>query len=127
MIYKQTNKSSGQSMVEFALILPLLVLFIIMIVDIGRITYYYSTLYNATREGTRQGIIEPDSGAMVAAARRTLIGMTVEEGNIKTTIDTTSVEMQIIYDFVPVTPGAKLILGKEKIPIKSVSKMLIEK
>jgi Flp pilus assembly protein TadG len=43
----------GQSMVEFAMILPLLVLFIIGIFDLGRAFFAYIAITNAAREGTR--------------------------------------------------------------------------
>jgi Flp pilus assembly protein TadG len=47
------NRSKGQSMVEFAMILPLFVLFIIGIFDLGRAFFAYIAITNAAREGTR--------------------------------------------------------------------------
>jgi Flp pilus assembly protein TadG len=47
------NRGTGQSMVEFAMILPLLVLFIIGIFDLGRAFFAYIAITNAAREGTR--------------------------------------------------------------------------
>ena len=46
----------SQSMTEFALIAPLLVLFIFMIVDFGRGIYYYVTLQQAVQEGARVAV-----------------------------------------------------------------------
>lgn len=47
----------GQSMVEFSLIFPLILLVIIMFVELGRVVYYYSALSNAVREGARFGTV----------------------------------------------------------------------
>jgi Flp pilus assembly protein TadG len=43
----------GQSMVEFALILPLFVLFIVGIFELGRAFFSYIAITNAAREGAR--------------------------------------------------------------------------
>ena len=50
---------NGQSMVEFAMILPLLVLFIIGIFDLGRAFFAYIAITNAAREGTRVATFWP--------------------------------------------------------------------
>jgi len=46
----------SQSMTEFALIAPLLLLFIFMIVDFGRGIYYYVTIQQAVQEGARVAV-----------------------------------------------------------------------
>jgi len=45
----------GQSLAEMALILPILLLLIMGIVDIGRAFHHYVVLENAAREGARYG------------------------------------------------------------------------
>jgi Flp pilus assembly protein TadG len=52
--------TSGQSLVEFALIFPLIILLLMGLFDIGRAVLYYSTLNTAAREGTRLAIVQPD-------------------------------------------------------------------
>jgi large repetitive protein len=49
----------GQGLVEFALILPMLLMVIIGIFEFGRILLIYSSLFNAAREGSRYGITNP--------------------------------------------------------------------
>ena len=56
----KNNSQSGQSLVEFALVIPVFILFIMGIIDMGRLVYSYSVLHNAVREGARYGVI--DSG-----------------------------------------------------------------
>jgi Flp pilus assembly protein TadG len=48
----------GQSLVEFALVLPIFLLLIMGVIDAGRLVYMNSTLSNAAREGARTGAVE---------------------------------------------------------------------
>lgn len=48
---RRTSCSAGQSLVELALILPLLVLLFLGALDAGRVFYYYTAVANATRAG----------------------------------------------------------------------------
>ncbi len=50
----------GQSLVEFALILPLFVLFIIGVFELGRAFFAYIAISNAAREGARIYTFWPD-------------------------------------------------------------------
>ena len=54
---------SAQSLVEFALILPILLLIITGVFDVGRAAWQENTLAYAAREGTRYGIVH-GSGAV---------------------------------------------------------------
>lgn len=44
------KKENGQSVVEMALVLPVLLLLLVGIIDFGRVFYYYSHLNLATQE-----------------------------------------------------------------------------
>src|SRR5215216_1438821 len=48
------RRSEGQSLVEMALMLPLLLMILFGIVDIGYYIYGYSTIYQAARNGTER-------------------------------------------------------------------------
>lgn len=48
----------GQSLVEFALILPVFLLILFGLFDMGRAVYAWSTINNASREASRQLIID---------------------------------------------------------------------
>lgn len=52
----------GQSLVEFALTLPLLLLLTVVMMDMGRAVYTYNTVSDCAREGARFGIVVTDSG-----------------------------------------------------------------
>ena len=48
---QRKNKSSAQSLVEFALLLPLLLVLVISAVELGRLFYTQIVITNAAREG----------------------------------------------------------------------------
>ncbi|HZP97307.1 MAG TPA: TadE family protein [Candidatus Limnocylindria bacterium] len=51
------SDESGQSLIEFALVLPLLLLIITGLFDVARATWQENTLAYAAREGTRYAIV----------------------------------------------------------------------
>jgi Flp pilus assembly protein TadG len=52
-INRSRNSKTGQSLVEFALVLPVLILILYGIFDLGRAFYVLVTISNASREGAR--------------------------------------------------------------------------
>jgi hypothetical protein len=57
---KPRELTSGQSLVEFALVFPLFLLLVMGLFDIGRAVLYYSTLNTAVREGSRLAVVQSD-------------------------------------------------------------------
>ena len=53
----RSHVSRGQALVEFALILPVLLLLIFGVVDAGRLIFTYNTVSNAARDGARVAIV----------------------------------------------------------------------
>lgn len=51
------GREAGQAVVEFALILPILLLILLAAVDMTRVYFTLQVINNATREGARIGII----------------------------------------------------------------------
>ena len=66
---------SGQSLVEFAMVLPLLLLILFAIIDFGRIYQGQVTLTNAVREGARLGSVGGSSGQIAARVAATSGGL----------------------------------------------------
>jgi Flp pilus assembly protein TadG len=58
-IVRLVLRHDGQSMVEFALVLPVLVLILFGISDLGRLVFIYADVSNSAREGSRYGIVYP--------------------------------------------------------------------
>ena len=59
--HRRRPKTRGQSLVEFALILPIMLLFVAAILDLGRVFYATVTLENSAREGAFQAAQTPES------------------------------------------------------------------
>ncbi len=54
----EQRKVRAQSLIEFALLLPLLFILIMGLFDVGRAVLYYAVLNTAAREGTRFAIVQ---------------------------------------------------------------------
>jgi Flp pilus assembly protein TadG len=65
-----TNKSrsGGQSLVEFALALPIIVLLLMALFDLGRAVFAYNTVANAARDGARVAIVDQSSTSGISQA-----------------------------------------------------------
>jgi Flp pilus assembly protein TadG len=64
------GRETGQSLVEFALLMPVLVLIIFGLFDLGRAVYAWTAVSNAAREGARLAIVDQrtdGSGTSLAA------------------------------------------------------------
>jgi Flp pilus assembly protein TadG len=102
------RRPHGQELLEFALILPVLVLLLFGIIDMGRVVYYYSALQNAVREGARYGIVDPARTANIdGVVRSKAIGLIPAElTQVAITNDNANhtLAVRYRYRFVPVTP-----------------------
>lgn len=126
-------KQWGQSLVEFALILPLLLMFSFFILDFSRAIYYYSSLQNAAREGARFGVtyIYIDQSLTSAiedeiakSTRLHLYGLPVEDVTVFSSITNgTDVTMKYLivktaYCYTPITPFVDVLTRGLDDPLK---------
>ena len=114
------SKHWGQTLVEFAIILPVFLFLIVVVFDFGRAVYYYSAIHNAAREGARYGVIHPDDTSdIIARAKNYAIGLGVSD--ITVSIDLSgyetvnnfknpTIKVTVEYPFKPVTPLVAAIL-----------------
>lgn len=63
------KSEKGQSMVEMALVLPLLLLLVCGIFDMGRFMFTYMNMHLATQETVRQGGLGANDAEMISFAR----------------------------------------------------------
>lgn len=56
-MFKTRNQSKGAAAVEFAIILPLLFLFVFGIIEFGRALMVHQVLVNSAREATRRAVV----------------------------------------------------------------------
>ncbi|MFC2054881.1 TadE/TadG family type IV pilus assembly protein [Chloroflexota bacterium] len=114
---------SGQDIIEFALVLPFLLMLIMGIFDLGRVTFLYSTITNISREGARFGVVNQcDTPGVIAAAKDKAIG--IDPDNLDFSISWVPVDcsypdpsgsgtvtVSVSFDFSPLTPFIANILG----------------
>ena len=62
-------RSRGQSLVEFALVLPLFLLLFMAVMDFGTAVFTYNSLTNAAREGVRLAVVNQDSASVIQRAK----------------------------------------------------------
>ena len=62
------SDESGQSTVELALCLPFVVILVAIVVQVGTIARDHVRVWHAAREGARVAAVDPDIGAITAAA-----------------------------------------------------------
>ena len=67
---RRRRGSDGQSLVEFALVLPLFLLLFFAIVDMGRAVFVYNSVTNAAREGARLAIVNQDTASITNRAKQ---------------------------------------------------------
>ncbi len=60
----RSRDEAGQSLVEFAMVVPLLLLVLFAIIDFGRIYQGHVSLTNAAREGARAGAVGESSATV---------------------------------------------------------------
>jgi Flp pilus assembly protein TadG len=71
------QRSHGQSLVEFALLLPVLIVTLLGMLDFGRAIYAYNAVSEAARNGARVAIVNQTPGdiCLVAASRAVALGL----------------------------------------------------
>jgi PKD repeat protein len=144
---RRAHRSRGQSLVEFAMILPIMLLFLAAVVDLGRVFYATITLNNAAREGAFQASLTPESfdegeacnpatnmvvcrvqleskgsGISIAAAD---IDMTCNPGNCAPAAGNT-VRVDVEGQFTLVTPLLSMFFGGQTIPMSASAIAQIE-
>ncbi len=55
------HRSRGQSVAEFALVIPVVIVVLMGLFDLGRAVFAYNTITNAAREASRLGIVNQDT------------------------------------------------------------------
>jgi Flp pilus assembly protein TadG len=111
---------SGQSLIEFALVIPLVIFTITGFLDISRAIYYDAALSNAVREGTRYALVHEVKTSQDVIDIENIVknyAVGLDESIINITVTAPSkandyhVSVSASYPFNPVTPGLGLVLS----------------
>jgi len=124
------KNEDGQSLVEFALVLPVLLLLLCAIIDFGWLYYNQITLNNAAREGARYAVIHYDpSTDWRAETEERMIGSMVGIRSA-TAIVSDPVAQQItatVTSDTPILTGfTSTILGKRTMELHATCTMRLE-
>jgi Flp pilus assembly protein TadG len=136
-----TARERGQSLVEFALVIPVLLLLFMGILDFGRAIYAYNTLSNAAREGARVAIVDQTvAGGVPAGAQRAADQSTALGVDPSTDVDVTyttpagtacpahslgcTATVDVRYQFRALTPIISSVVGP--IDLEASTAMVIE-
>ena len=130
----------GQTIVEFALILPIFILVLVGIVDFGRAVYASSTIQNAAREAVRVAIVNQNITVIEAEAIAQAVALDIGAADVDVNFlddDYTAgpctttpnvgciVEVEVRYAYTAATPilgnivGTINISGSSRQPIES--------
>ena len=113
---------------EYALVLPIMLLILMSILDLGRVVYVYSSLHNSVRDGARYGIISPvDILGIETVVRDKAVGL--DPGDLvvlATQPDLQTVQVQAIYQFTAVSPIVIALIGGNPWQLGSQATMRVE-
>jgi hypothetical protein len=123
----------GQSLVEFALILPLFLILLLGILDLGRGVAAYNSVANAARSAARVAIVDQNPDAVRQAAVDEAVGLVpltvVFDPNMNNDepcrIAECTVRVEVAYEYVPATPIISNIV--DTIRVSSASHLPIER
>ncbi|MEA3339476.1 MAG: TadE/TadG family type IV pilus assembly protein [Chloroflexota bacterium] len=124
------KKERGQSMLEFALVLPVLLVVLAGVLDLGRLYFSYVAVTDAAGEGASYAAIHPDNTAEIIARAQDATGGLVEidEDLIQVyypeDLDR-AIAVDVIYEFTLATPVVGAILPDGVIMLHAVAIELI--
>ena len=113
----------GQELVEFALVLMIFLVTLMVIFDLGRVTYFYSAIHNAAREGARYGVTDQNVANIQIVTREKAVGLEITP---IVTITEETVRVSVEYEFSPVTPILSILIRKNSLTLHSQATMYIE-
>jgi hypothetical protein len=123
----RVRDEAGQTTVELALCLPVVVFVVVAVIEIGLIVADQIRLWHAAREAVRQAVVDDDAGAATEAARRAgfdSLDVSLDpESNYRQQGEPLTVK--VVYD----RPGAMPLIGRlfEHIELESTATMRIER
>lgn len=118
------ERESGQSALEFAVTLSILLMLTFGLIDIGRMVYTASVVQAAAQEGARAGLI--DMSDIAPAIQQKLVGL--DESRMQIDIsqpDGNSVEVDVTYRFEFIVPLVSQAVNARGIDLRGSASMII--
>lgn len=126
------GKQGGQSLVELAIILPVLILILVGIMDLGRVFYAQIVITNAAREGARYGSMYPMDIAGIKAraiAEAQGAGIQISPNDVQVSGTVTPGEpltVTVTYRFAAITTLISSFWGGGNLPLQGQATMVIQ-
>ena len=118
--------NKGQNLVEFALVLPVLIVLLLGIMEFGMIFNAQLTLENAAREGARFGTIQSRNDVQIKdRVIATTMGLTLNRENVTVSKDLDKITVVVTYRFNLFDPVISSILGT-RIELRGNAAMSLE-
>jgi hypothetical protein len=130
----------GQSLVEFALVLPILLILLLGILDFGRAIFAYNSVSNGASSGARVAVVNQDIDVITAAVEGEAFGLDGVEVEFNPNVEGLPdcpqanveccpaigcvIEVSVSTEYIPATPIFSQLVGS--ITVSSESQMPIE-
>jgi hypothetical protein len=127
------RRQAGQSLVETALVLPVLLLILMGIFDFGRAIFAFNTVSNAAREAARLAIVDQKVSAIEDEAKRSALGLDPNEVDITFALPDCpgpvvigcTAQVKVDYEWQAITPIIGSVVGP--IQLSSTTEMRVER
>ena len=122
---KITLQRRGSAAIEYGLILPVLLLDILGLMDIGRLLWTYTTLYRATEAAARCGAINmTDCGTTAQIQSRAVAeawGLSVQTSVFTVSTPACGVQVRAAYNFTFIIPALDTVVPLGTITLKATA------
>ena len=102
---RRRSERRGQTLVEFALILPVFLLLLMGIFDFGRAVYAYNTISNAARQAVRLAIVDQEPAKIQDLAAQHASSLGIDPSTVTITFVNPDLSSGAPCDNVPVLNG----------------------
>jgi hypothetical protein len=102
----------GQSLIEFALTLPMLLVVMFMVTEFGRALYQYNVLAQATREGARVAVVSAEDDAPAAGEAR------MDSFLVATSMPLDGLDLNVVVEPDFGGPGIKAVRASAAMPFQ---------
>ena len=118
----------GQDLMEYALVLPIMLLILMSILDLGRVVYVYSSLHNSVRDGARYGIISPtDAAGIESVVFDKAVGLDPADLVVSVVQPNQEIiQVGATYQFTAVSPVVAALIGGNPWEVGSQATMRVE-
>jgi len=133
MKHRRQEKENGQSLLEMALILPVLIIILAGVLDLGRLYYAYVSVTDAAAEGAAYAAMHPEQSSrdeVLKRAQEASKGLVQVDPNAvqvdcPTVASGAPITVTVSYSFTVATPFINAIVPSGVLPLRAVAQEAI--